>query len=347
MNLRAIGVYLTYQCNANCVHCAYGSDSSLRGVVEESELHAAFDAINRFGKLQTVKILGGEPTLYMERLVTAIKLARGYGASKVILITSGWWGKNPEKAQDHITRLRRAGLSVLVISADAFHLDYIPIESVRGAILAAASSGIDYCVTMDVIESLDGDNAYDRQTRQVLDQLSDLPFSVTLSKINLLGRAGDLLPDFYQPVTGAMPNDCQPPYAGSFESPSGISIDPLGFVTLCHGIAIGNTRKAPISKILSDYKLEEHPILNMVTKKGPLGLLELCGSEGPKLRSGYVTSCQLCYDIRKHLMAKYPDYLAPANCYQSRERRAVNRCHGVGGLGPITQLPQPAAARNG
>jgi len=347
MNLRAIGVYLTYQCNANCAHCCYGSESSLKGVIDEAELRAAFEAVNHFGKLDAVKILGGEPTLYMKQLLTTIRLAREHGASKIILITSGWWGKSPSRAREYVASLKDAGLSVLIISADAFHLDDVPIESVRGAIAAAARGGIDYCVTMDVIDSLEANNPYDRRTRQVLDQLSDLPFSVTLCKVNLLGRAGDLLPSFYQPEPGAMPNDCWPPYAGSFEFPTGISIDPLGFVTLCHGIAIGNTRHTPISRILSDYKLEEHPILSVIARKGPLGLLELCDRDDLKLKDGYVTSCQLCYDIRKHLRGKFPDYLAPANCYESRERRAMqHRCHGVERPVPIMPSLHPAAAPN-
>ena len=300
MDLRGIGIYLTYQCNSECVHCAYGSNSALVGVVEEAELDAAFAAVNTFGNLETVKILGGEPTLYMERLLTAIKLARTHGAGNIILITNGWWGNNPERARSSLKALKDAGLSVLVISVDAFHVEYVPTESVRGAIIAAANSGLFYCVTMDVIDFLDGDNPYDRQTRSILEQLGDLPFAVIPSKLNLLGRAADLLTDFF-PASEAMPNDCRPPYAGSFAAPSGIAIDPLGYVTLCHGIAIGNTKKTAIGEILANYRLEDHPILNAVATKGPLGLLELAGSENMRLRSGYITSCQLCYDVRKHL----------------------------------------------
>jgi len=133
------------------------------------------------------------------------------------------------------------------------------------------------------------------------------------------------LTDFF-PASEAMPNDCRPPYAGSFAAPSGIAIDPLGYVTLCHGIPIGNIKKTAIGEILANYRLEDHPILNAVATKGPLGLLELAGSENMRLRSAYITSCQLCYVVRKHLRTKYPDYLAPSNCYDSRIRSAAHGC---------------------
>jgi hypothetical protein len=285
--------------------------------MEESEIVDAFEMVNRFGKLEAVKILGGEPTLYLERLIRTVELARAHGAFYVILITSGWWGKEPARAAHLATSLVRAGLSLLVISTDSFHAPYVPLQYVRGAIRAAADTNLQACIAMDIIESVDANNPYDRQTRELLRQLQDVSLPFTGSKVALLGRAAELLSQFSPQSDTPFPNSCQPPYAGSFENPSGIAIDPLGYVTLCHGIAIGNTRTKPLATILGEYRLEDHPILSTISKDGPLGLLKLLGPEEALPAKGYAHACHLCYDLRSRLRDRYPEYLAPGNCYHS------------------------------
>jgi hypothetical protein len=327
MDLRAVGVYLTYQCNAECIHCAYGSHSHLKGVMEETDIEAAFQAVNRFGKLEAVKILGGEPTLYEERLIRTVELARRHGASNVMLITSGWWGKNPLRAAHLATSLAHAGLSLLLFSIDSFHTPYVRTEAIKGAIRAAAAANLQSCITMNVIESITATNPYDRRTRDLLGDLQDLPTPVMASQVILLGRAAEALSQFYPRFADPLPNRCEPPYAGSFENPSGIAIDPFGYVTLCHGIAIGNTRTKPLPTILAEYRLERHPILHAIATSGPLGLLNLLDSEEVDLTPGYVSSCHLCYDLRKRLRDRYPDYLAPSNCYDSLPDGGGPGCH--------------------
>lgn len=315
MNLKGIGIYLTYQCNASCSHCAYGSEPSLKNVIDEKDVEVAFETINQLGQLQTVKILGGEPTLYMERLLRVIELARTYGATNIIVITSGWWGKRQARAQTIVTSLKQAGLSLLLISVDSFHTQYIPLEHVKGAVQAAADGGMRYCVLMNLLESIHADNQYDRQTREMIQELLQLSIPIVPGKVTYLGRAVELLSPMYQGER-TLPTRCPlPPFLDSFAEPSGIAIDPLGYVTLCHGIAIGNMKERPLADILTEYELEKHPILNAIMKEGPLGLMKLPHTEGFKLKEGYIDSCHLCYELRSHLRQYYPDLLAPGNHY--------------------------------
>lgn len=316
MNLKGIGIYLTYRCNSRCIHCSYGSDPPLSNLIDEAEVEVSFEMVNRFGRLETVKILGGEPTLYMERLLRVVELARIHGASSIIMITNGWWGKDEEDARNIITGLKEAGLSLLLISMDAFHAEYIPLEDVKRAVQAADCVEMKYCVMMEFMESIDANNRYDRQSRALFQECQNLSIPILPAKIIYAGRAAEFLSPLYRGEK-TLPNQCEPPYIGSFENPSGIAIDPLGYVTLCHGIAIGNTREKSLATILSEYDLKKHPILNAIVKEGPLGLTKLAHAEGFNLEEGYIDSCHLCYKIRKYLREHYPDYLAPSNCYYS------------------------------
>ncbi|MFW9940484.1 MAG: radical SAM protein [Candidatus Thorarchaeota archaeon] len=312
--MKGIGIYLTYRCNSRCIHCSYGSEPNLNNLIDEEQVKSAFEMVKHFGRLETVKILGGEPTLYMSRLLRVVELARIYGASSVILITNGWWGKNEDNASNIVTSLKGAGLSLLLLSIDSFHAEHIPLNDVNRALHASKHIGIKYCIIMEFLESIYANNFYDRKSEELFQYYQKLGIPILPAKIVYSGKAAEFLSHLHS-GDRIIPNKCNPPYTVSFENPSGIAIDPFGYVTLCHGIAIGNTREKSLATILSEYDFKKHPILSAIAKDGPLGLTKLPYAEGFNLEEGYIDSCHLCYSIRKYLKEHYSNYLAPSNCY--------------------------------
>ncbi len=103
---------------------------------------------------------------------------------------------------------------------------------------------------------------------------------------------------------------------GDLQHPKTIEIDSEGNITLCPGISIGNTKIQSLTEIIQNYDCDKHPFLSIISKKGPIGLLELATAKGFEETQNYVNECHLCYELRKYLHPNYPLFLAPKECYQ-------------------------------
>ena len=60
------------------------------------------------------------------------------------------------------------------------------------------------------------------------------------------------------------------------------------------------------------YKPEEHPIVGPLLRGGPA---ELARAYGVPHEEGYVDECHFCYVVRKALLSRFPEYLAPRQIY--------------------------------
>jgi hypothetical protein len=63
------------------------------------------------------------------------------------------------------------------------------------------------------------------------------------------------------------------------------------------------------------YEPDAHPIIRVLSRDGPSGLLSLAQRHGYSSAGGYVDGCHLCYQVRRFLRPRYPAYLALAHPY--------------------------------
>jgi len=96
--------------------------------------------LNQSNPLQTIIFAGGEPTLLGEQLLDAIAFSESLGIS-TRLVTNAYWATSPSAARAKVVALREAGLTELNISADDYHLPFIPFERVKYAWNAARNQG--------------------------------------------------------------------------------------------------------------------------------------------------------------------------------------------------------------
>ncbi len=54
-------------------------------------------------------------------------------------------------------------------------------------------------------------------------------------------------------------------------------MDAFGNVHVCQGLSIGNMWETPLSKLWSEYKASEHPIIGPLVEGGPTLLVERFG----------------------------------------------------------------------
>jgi molybdenum cofactor biosynthesis enzyme MoaA len=139
--------------------------------VEETQLYLS--EASGVSRLESFLVFGGEPMLYPEIAIAACRKANELGIPKIDMLTNGVWGRNKAQAEKLARKLKDAGLNILGISVDAFHLRFIPLDLPRNAAEASVKAGIERVTwNVAVVQSLDAQNKYDRTTRRILKSFS-------------------------------------------------------------------------------------------------------------------------------------------------------------------------------
>ena len=257
-------------------------------------------------RLDSFMIFGGEPMLYPERTIRLFRKANELEIPEIELITNGFWGRDPKTARKLATELREAGVTDVLISVDAFHLPHIPLGGPRNAAMASVDAGIKRVRwNIAVLESIEAQNKYDRRTREIAQILEPLDIEMSLNEIWPQGRARTNLKHFFPKQS--LKGDC-PRKENTLANPTCISLDPAGWASTCWFMAIGNAKKASLSKLLTDYSWEKHPITRILVEKGPMGLSDLQECEGFSLQEDeYIDKCHLCCELRRYMRKAYPE----------------------------------------
>ena len=276
-------------------------------------------ALKNSQPLEGVTVHGGEPTMYFDTLLFAISTAKQLDIPKRGIITNGYWATTESLAQNTLRKLQQAGLTRITFSVDSFHQEFIPFKAVRRGLEAASQMSFDHIwVDSQFLELEKPSNEFDIRTQETLDALTEIPgIEISTYQAGFEGRAADMLsylaPTHSDPPTGK----CQPPYwlGKNLTEPKAIEIDYEGNVTLCPGICIGNAKTTPLHRLLVEYEPRDHVIIQRLVEKGPIALFELVKEKGVSVKQKFVNECHLCYEMRKHLRAYYPQFLQPHQCY--------------------------------
>lgn len=77
-------------------------------------------------------------------------------------------------------------------------------------------------------------------------------------------------------------------YLGTdIRAPRMVEIHPGGWVNLCAGLALGNAHQRPLDEILAEYDPDAHPLIGVLAREGPSGLLKLAQRHGYSPARGY------------------------------------------------------------
>jgi len=231
------------------------------------------------------------------------------------LITNGFWGRRREKARKLASELKDASVTDILISVDAFHLPFIPLEGPRNAAIASLKAGIKKVRwNVAVLESIHAPNKYDEETRQILRAFAPLNLEINFNKILPQGRAVKNQKNFFPKQT--LEGTC-PEKETALVNPKCISLDPEGWASTCWNMAIGNAKKVPLSKLITEYDWRKNPIIKTLVEKGPMGLIDLPEWKDFDFQEAkYIGKCHLCSDLRKFVRKTYPEMYI-----QARSRR--------------------------
>ncbi len=179
--------------------------------------------------LDWITFHGGEPFLFYKTLRRCIEIAHKLGQKEIAVITNGYWGGNQTNAQTKLRELKKAGLTSVFFSVDAFHQEHVPFRSVHTAVNVARTVDFEkLTVSSCYLGSVDSDNFFNRKTEEYLERLK-LPddFRIDKHSLDVQGRATDTLTSNLKRRAGIPQGKCVLPYwAGeTLKDPKVIEID--------------------------------------------------------------------------------------------------------------------------
>jgi hypothetical protein len=97
--------------------------------------------------------------------------------------------------------------------------------------------------------------------------------------------------------------------------PGRLHVDPFGNLHICQGIVAGNVLRLPLLGVFKGFDPKSHPIIGPLIAGGPV---ELVGRYGLPHNELYADACHLCYEARKALRRRFPEFLGPDQAYGVR-----------------------------
>ncbi|MCL2519228.1 MAG: radical SAM protein [Oscillospiraceae bacterium] len=285
IDIKRIEFVITHSCTGNCKHC-----SAVPEYEGSVDAEAAVQAVKRLTsryKVESIMTFGGEPLLYADTVCKIFKAAQNIPKRQII--TNGYFS-NDEKEIESVAAAITA--NDILISVDAFHQEYIPLEPV---IHFAKSLTVRKRVHPAWLINEQDDNPYNIETKRLLKIFNDMGIESTPHGNNIF-PAGRALQFFPPPEKIDLTVPCgEMPYTGRLDEIECVSIEPNGDLTVC-SIPIGNIYKDDVLSILDNYDPYANPLTSALLEGGVAKLLEIAGDFDI---SDCYTACGVCRKIMK------------------------------------------------
>lgn len=311
---RGLIFQVTLRCPLECAHCIVDS-GPLR--TEEASTERAvqwLEDIGRDGQVKVVALTGGEPFLNLGRLRALLAAAERHGL-KISIVTSCSWATDPDRALRLLRDL--PPIANVTLSADKYHLDYVPLVQVRHAAEAALALGIEVGAFLCLENEADD---FPRLFRATLGEELHAKLRVETRHVHVAGRAArvasiaravERVPFHELPSQGC-------------EAAAAPAILPDGRVMACCGgtmadperwpaLTIGNLNRESIGEILR--RANRHRLVHALRLLGPKALADIAQEDAGEtlFRRRYERHniCDICRDLctNPQIVARLEAYL--------------------------------------
>ena len=305
INVERIEFIVTYRCTGRCLHCSVGdrigsSPDGHQAVREKEAVETVRWLAERF-PVTSLMTFGGEPLLYPDATCAIHKMAAESGIGKRQIITNGYFSKDEARIREVARRLADAGVNEILLSADAFHQQTIPLEPVHAFASAVKADG---CMNLRLspawVVNRRHENDYNARTEEILAAFADLDIRIgSGNDIFMSGNAIKNLAQFYPAPQINLADRCGAmPYTEPLTRQTSLSIEPNGDVTACNFV-IGNIYREHISEIVARYDPFENETMRAVMQGVP-AMLELAEKRGITIDMARCYSiCDLCRMLNK------------------------------------------------
>ena len=318
--LGVAAILCTYRCTIACRHCCFGcaaAHADVRMTTDQAVRHLR--SLHRLGRV--IHIAGGECMMYWDDLKSILSAAQGEGVQPHFIETNCSFAADDEIVRDRLATLSACGVAGILLSADPYHQAFVPPERfLRARRMAREAFGPQnvWCTDQP-----------DEEVRELAEIARDeerLREYVRAHPPMLVGRAQrELAPLLDEHPLAELPldtgwhtryraRDCAIDFRR--ETIWEIHVDPYDNIQTNCGVILGDANVTPPAKLMAAGPERANWVVELLARDGPFGLVELA-----ERRHGFVppetarSKCDLCYTVRKHLRAFYPDLLGPEEVY--------------------------------
>lgn len=190
-NINRLEFIVTWACTGKCRHCSEGEKLTRGGFIDGG---AAAQAVRRAAEkygIQSVMTFGGEPLLNPDAVYLIHAAARDAGIPRRQVITNGYFSREKETIRTAAKRLRECGANDVLLSADAFHQEHIPLEPVVQFARALMEEQVPLRISPAWLVGPEADNPWNERTCEILTVFSDM--GIRIGKGNIIFPAGNAL----------------------------------------------------------------------------------------------------------------------------------------------------------
>lgn len=289
--IREFGLILSRYCVAACGHCGSSSGPDQRGWIEAELGRRVLGEAAASGHVDGVIFTGGEPMARFDLTLDLVRHARSVGLAPRIC-SNGYWGNRPVRADTWMRQLADAGLDLLMLSTDRWHLPFVPVDSVVEAWRAAHDVGVEVQIAVPA-----GNRDF-----------------TALQLVSELERRTDAVV-YTHPAHPVGRGECLPPTALQWTTPQlagchlvgHIEVDHDGIVSIsptsadfdrASPLILGSAADEPLDVLLDRFR--RTPLYAVIALWGPLGVHALLRDDlDPRSRglTGPLHDCHLCRDV--------------------------------------------------
>ncbi len=301
--LHSGGLITNYFCSSKCKHCLYGCGPEWeKRYITPDQAEKNLVKVRSLG-CSSVHIGGGEPFLRPESLIEVLQVARKVGVDIEYVETNSSWYNNEEEACALLEKLKEEGLGTILVSVSPFHNEFIPFNKVKGVINACRIAGVNIFPWLKAFVPETGSfnenrthslEEYEKRfgDKYVIELISR--YGLTMRGRTLKTYAGKLNRRPLEEILKVNGGGCY-----ELSDISHFHVDLFGnyIPGLCTGLSIAVDDLGEMLGML------EYPVLNMLHDKGIGAFFEFAvSSYGFKPAREYLSKCELCFDIRRHIV---------------------------------------------
>lgn len=147
LDIKKATILVTNKCNFKCEHCFWGKPENEK-VITTIMLR---NIVNKCAEnnIRHICFSGGEPVLYLEKIIDVMKLYRNRFLN-VSICTNGYWGND---ATEISKKFKIAGINNIELSYDAYHAKFVSFEKIENIIAEARKNNIAVRVVVSVANS--------------------------------------------------------------------------------------------------------------------------------------------------------------------------------------------------
>ena len=297
LKFESLVIETTNWCNAKCDICYQstgpkGKDEN--GIIELdiNSIHKILaDAIEIKNLKKHLHVSGGEAFKNASKLKRIFECADDLGFEEISATTNAFWAKDPERASNTISELKKCGLSRLEISWDYWHGRYVEQESIKNCLISCRRENVYSILRILHTKSHKSSSIISKFNPEEL----RLPNEIFCSPVILTGRAGTHIQPTDSFKCGSLDSCCYGALNLTINSEGSVFPCCSGLDQSDH-IDFGNIHKESIDKIVE--KMEQSLLLKILVFRGPGALLQLIKETSECISSQKLDSaCHLCTQL--------------------------------------------------